>query len=407
MVAKDHGSSITYRVNKDGTGTWTVNFRIDGKSRKESFGGRNGKPSTVNEQAAKDFQKQIAMHGGGPARKKLLAEATRTGPAITFAEWATKYLDPTSGLLTGIEPGTRAEYQRILTQALNPILGDIPVDEIDKTTIGKWVTWQEQQESKRRNGTDGNPQLVSAKTVKNRHGLLSNILKAATDNGLIPNNPAYRTRLSAGLAEEAVFLSVADYNALYNAIADRWKPLVAFLVGSQCRLSEALALTWADLNRDTDPPTVRVMKAWKRNPDGPAVIGTTKSRKGRRTVALWPALVKELGKPGRAKDLVFCNEDGSRISRSTFRNAWERAIKTSGIGVHPRIHDLRHTGASWLIADGVPLPFIQQRLGHANIQTTVGVYGHLLPDAHTRMADSLSHTLSRAVTEHKQIEEAR
>jgi len=388
-------ASISSRKNANGSVTHTVHFRIDGQSRKETF---------KDLIAAENFKAKEELLGGKEARAWLQRQAHRTGPSVTFAEWAERYLDPDTGLLTGIEPGTRDQYRRDTINALNPVLGDMPIDEIDKPAIGKWVTWQESQVAAR-GPHKGQP--VSAKTVKNRHGLLSNILRAAVENGLRLDNPAYRTRLSAGLTDEAVFLSVTDYNALYEAIADRWKPLVAFLVGSQCRLSEALALTWGDINRDTDPPTVRIMKAWKRNPDGPAQIGTTKSKKGRRTVALWPALVTELGKPGRAKDLVFHNDDGTRIPARTFAGAWERAIRKSGLDQTPRIHDLRHTGVSWLIADGVPLPFIQQRVGHANITTTVQVYGHLLPDAHTRMADSLSHTLSRVVTDHKQIEDAR
>ncbi|MFD6195709.1 tyrosine-type recombinase/integrase [Mycobacteriaceae bacterium NPDC060252] len=48
-----------------------------------------------------------------------------------------------------------------------------------------------------------------------------------------------------------------------------------------------------------------------------------------------------------------------------------------GFDPRPRIHDLRHTCASWLIQAGVPLPVIQQHLGHESIQTTVDVYGHL------------------------------
>jgi integrase len=46
-------------------------------------------------------------------------------------------------------------------------------------------------------------------------------------------------------------------------------------------------------------------------------------------------------------------------------------------GRRPRIHDLRHTCASWLIQAGIPLPVIQQHLGHESIEITVGTYGHL------------------------------
>src|SRR5690606_12851474 len=62
----------------------------------------------------------------------------------------------------------------------------------------------------------------------------------------------------------------------------------------------------------------------------------------------------------------------------------------------PTIHDLRHTHASWLIARGVPLPYIQARLGHESITTTVNTYGHLVADAHDQMASAIALTLTGA-----------
>ncbi len=56
----------------------------------------------------------------------------------------------------------------------------------------------------------------------------------------------------------------------------------------------------------------------------------------------------------------------------------------------PRVHDLRHSHASALIAAGVPLPVVQRRMGHESIQTTVDVYGHLAPDAYAGAAEAMS-----------------
>ncbi|MCC4909096.1 tyrosine-type recombinase/integrase [Microbacterium sp. cx-59] len=64
--------------------------------------------------------------------------------------------------------------------------------------------------------------------------------------------------------------------------------------------------------------------------------------------------------------------------------------------IAPNIHDLRHSHTSWLIAAGVPLPYLQARLGHESIMTTVGTYGHLQPDAHVQMAEAISQTLAGA-----------
>jgi integrase len=61
-------------------------------------------------------------------------------------------------------------------------------------------------------------------------------------------------------------------------------------------------------------------------------------------------------------------------------NVWYPALvkaEEKGLAKRPRVHDLRHTCASWMILAGVPLPVIQQHLGHESIETTVAVYGHL------------------------------
>jgi integrase len=70
---------------------------------------------------------------------------------------------------------------------------------------------------------------------------------------------------------------------------------------------------------------------------------------------------------------------------------WVPAVRTAranGLTKNPRIHDLRHTHASWLIQDGVPLFTISRRFGHTSTRTTEQVYGHLMPEALQAGADA-------------------
>lgn len=182
-------------------------------------------------------------------------------------------------------------------------------------------------------------------------------------------------------------------------VPDYYKPLVVFLVGSQTRWSQATALQWRDLNRDTTPPTVRVTKEWKKNPGGTPTTSVTKSPRDRRTVSLWPELVALLGSPGKPDDLIFTGKlNHERIWYGGFNDRiWKTAVEKAGLDREPNIHDPRHSGASWLIADGQPLPFIRARLGHENMTATIQVYGHLLPDSHTKMSASLAGTVSNVL----------
>lgn len=84
---------------------------------------------------------------------------------------------------------------------------------------------------------------------------------------------------------------------------------------------------------------------------------------------------------------------------STFwQKTWIPAITAAhkaGMAKTPRIHDLRHTHASWLIHEGVPLFTIARRLGHASTTTTEKVYGHLMPQALQDAADAMDRSARR------------
>jgi len=74
------------------------------------------------------------------------------------------------------------------------------------------------------------------------------------------------------------------------------------------------------------------------------------------------------------------NDDMS-IHRSTLHiTYWKPLLKASGLPQETRFHDLRHTAASLLLGEGVPVPVVSQLLGHADSGITLKVYAHMLPD---------------------------
>ena len=78
-------------------------------------------------------------------------------------------------------------------------------------------------------------------------------------------------------------------------------------------------------------------------------------------------------------------------------NAWGPALAKAtekGLTKKPRVHDLRHTNASWLIQAGVPLTVIQRHLGHESIQTTSDRYGHLDRSSSRVVADVVGEALN-------------
>ena len=86
-----------------------------------------------------------------------------------------------------------------------------------------------------------------------------------------------------------------------------------------------------------------------------------------------------------------------------YTNVWVPALvraKEAGLTKKPRVHDLRHTNASWLIQAGMPLTVVQRHLGHESIQTTSDRYGHLDRKASRVVADVVGKALARQGAQH-------
>lgn len=387
-------ASVLPRRSAAGVVSWRVQFRHDGKHAQKTF---------VNRRGADEFGALVDKVGADAALQVLEARNNTSADMPSLREWTDRYLDADSGLLTGVEPGTRRGYEWAAANSFLIMLGEYPVSAIDKAAVGRWVAWQEQQPSRRQKG-----QMIAPKTVRNYHSILSSVLACAVDQGLRTDNPAYRTRLTRGVQHEGVFLSPDEVATLLHFIPPRYEGLVTFLYGTGCRWGEATAVTWGDLNLAATPPTVRISKAWKKGPTGAPILKQPKSARGRRTISLPADVVAALGTPGKPGDLLFAGElSGKHLWYGRFRTTtWNPAVEKAmnvekcekfgltPIGRRPTVHDLRHSHASGLIARGVPLTLIQARLGHESIQTTSNTYGHLSPDSHVQMADVASNMLA-------------
>jgi len=122
-------------------------------------------------------------------------------------------------------------------------------------------------------------------------------------------------------------------------------------------------------------------------------VDVTKSDAGRRTVSLPSFVVDELARHiaefSDTTGLVFTSPSGGPIRRNNFRRRiWLPAVHSS-VGEPCTFHDLRHTHAALLIAQGEHPKVIQERLGHASIKTTLDAYGHLFDGLDEAAAERL------------------
>jgi integrase len=248
---------------------------------------------------------------------------------------------------------------------------------------------------------------VAPKSIKNMHGLLSAAMKTAELLGYVSRNPCHGVPLPTveRAEDDALFLTHAELSLLTRGMHAPYKTLVQFLVMTGARFGEATALKVADIDLLSKPPTARINKAWKRDGQSRYYLGPTKTRAGKRSVGLNPALVDLLiplvaDRPG--SELLFTTPGGQRIAHKPFwQHHWVPAVhaaQAQGLTKSPRIHDLRHTHASWLIQDGgISLFALSRRLGHASVRTTEQVYGHLMPQALQDGADATERSVRSLV----------
>jgi integrase len=380
-------ASIQARSRADGSASFRVQFRVDKQMRSKSFADPKG---------AQQFADLVDRVGATAALGVWESRQARTAGTPTFREWVDTYLDEASGYLTGVQADTRNGYRQIAKKSLVPILGDIPIDAITKQDIGRWVTWQESQISGR---SPKKLTPVSAKTVHNYHSLLSAVLSSAIEAGHRLDNPAKKAALSRGQKHQAVFLSPAEFYTLLHFIPAYYQPFVRFLVLTGMRWSEATALERRDVTSSNVTATATVSKAWKKD----NTMGPPKSEKAYRTLPLRPDLVADLSLDGDGGDYLFQGvRNNGRLWYGPFLDrVWNTAVgkamdpaacEAAGrtrLPRRPTPHDMRHTYASWLIAQGAPLNLVQRNLGHETITTTVDTYGHLMPSAHADTVTAL------------------
>lgn len=357
-------ASMRARVRRDGTEYYSVLYRLQGRQASTSF----------NDFASASAFCHLATKFG-PDNALATLKVDTTLSTLTVEQWLGHHIEH----LTGVDPNTVDKYRAYLRNDIAEPLGSIPLAALTRDHVARWIKAMDTPNAKGRR--------PSAKTITNKHGFLAGALNAAVAAKHIPANPC----TGMGMPKdddprEMTFLTHEQFALLHSKVTAPWQPMVEFLVASGARWGEAAALRPGDVNREDG--TVRISQSWKQGVGGYR-LGSTKTKKGNRTINV-PKTV--LDKLDYSHDFLFVNRTGgpvraqgffARVWRPALERAWPsmdqngQPVKDQSTVLRPRVHDLRHSCASWMIQAGVPLPVIQQHLGHESIQTTVAVYGHL------------------------------
>jgi integrase len=319
------------------------------------------------------------LHAGQePLNQKLLVR--------TFLhEWLTTAAAP------HIRPKTLTQYTHIVDAYLVPGLGAVQLAQLKPAQVQAFLT-------KVAHGTfvpvrqprRGNPTThhAGARTVQQCYRVLYGALAQAARWGLVHRNVAALVDPPTVPKAATTALTADQARTLLTATAGtRWGPLWALAIYTGLRRGELLGLRWADVDLDHALLHVRGALA----ADGTRI--PPKTAQSARPVPLGAEAVKVLQARRTAQrrervaagawqrtDLVFTTLAGGALRGDNVWRAFQTDLTAAGLP-HVRFHDLRHTCASLLAAQGVPLQVIQQLLGHTTIRTTADMYVHPTPDA--------------------------
>lgn len=303
---------IVKRDNKDGTRTYLVRQRIDGRVVTKAF--RRSKD-------ADKYKSKIEVDNHeGRAVDPRNGEVTLNA---YFDSWAAG---------RRIAPSTRALYGHLAKHF--GALGGRPIGKITPDHVRRWHASIERP-------------VTAAKAYR----LLAAMMRTAVDDGLITASPCKVKNGGKEISPERPLVGPEHVAAIAGHIGSNLAPLVYAAAFGALRFGELRNLRRADV--DTERGTVRVV--------------TGKTASASRTVDLPASVVAMLAAHlgGHESEWVFPAASGGKLPPSSFYPRWRRACAAAGVpGLH--VHDLRHAGAVMAAQQGMTVRELQDRLGHAS-----------------------------------------
>lgn len=287
--------------------------------------------------------------------------------------WLKTYIEPV------LKPYTVASYKNACDHYIKPTLGNIALGQLHAIQIQQLYNSLQSEHD------------LSAKTVKNIHGIFHHALEQAVKMEMIKSNPSDLCTLPKVRRKEFHPMEEKDIAAFLKVIkGTRFENVYMVTLFTGMRQGEVLGLTWdcVDFEHNTIYINKQLQKTQKVG--GTYTLVSTKSGRSRLiTVAdsVMAALKAESFKQhqnmiaassawNNPMNLVFTNELGGNLCHFTVYKYFKRLVTDIGIP-EERFHDLRHSYAVVSIESGDDIKTVQGNLGHATASFTLDVYGHV------------------------------
>ncbi len=365
MASKNANGNGTIRKRKDGRWEGRVTTGVDMRTGKQIQRSVYGK---TKKETAQKLREIIADVDSG-----LLVESG----SMTVGEWMEIWINQYANNIKELSMST---YRAHIRNHIVPKLGDIKLSNLKTRDIQMMYNALLRREKP-----------LTAKTIKNIHGVLHKALSQVVKLGYIRYNPADNVSLPKVEKPELKPITDEHIAEFLEAIKGHcYELLYTIDLFTGMRKGEILGLTWDCVNLDTGVVVINKQLIQEKKKGGQYKLASTKNSKGR-TVRIPPSVI-ELFRQQKAKqtswkkeagsawdnslNLVFTNEIGGHLSHTTVTHSFKKIVQSIGLE-STRFHDLRHSYAVAAIESGIDMKTVQENLGHHAASFTMDVYGHV------------------------------
>ncbi len=301
---------------------------------------------------------------------------------------------------TGTCKRTTLDNYRMILRKIAPIIGFVKLKELRPDHLNQLYIGL----------TDGKitGKKLQPKSIQNIHGFISAVLEQADRDGIVVRNVAHRAIPPKIPARDPETLEVSQLEILMDALKAepmRWRAAMLLLINTGMRRGELFGLKWDKIDLNTG--TLEIANNLLRSRETHELYEDTPKTKASKRVLRLPSdmvsFLKQykawqnaerlrLGEYYQDHGWVFAKDNGDPMHPDSLTNYCVKLSKRLGFRVHP--HLFRHTQASILIANGVPITAVSKRLGHSQTSTTMNIYAHALKNADEENVKVLETVLS-------------
>ena len=310
---------------------------------------------------------------------------------ITITEWINTWMDVY--IESNVSPTTKSRYRGMIDRYIIPVIGHVQVQNLNTLAVQKWVN------SLKLSPSSGKE--LSAATIKHAYHVLKGAMDKAVLAGIIARTPCQGIMLPKGEKKPAVIYTEPQIKELiYWAKGTEMELIIDMELCMGLRRGELLGLYWSDI--DWENNQIRIVRT-RVVVDGVSVIKEPKTKNSKRTIDVPAQLMAKLkayqkacmenrmrmGRNYIVSDFIIVHPNGQPIYPEYVSQMFTKLQTKAGLP-KCRFHDLRHLCASIMLKQGVPAKVAQERLGHADIQTTLNIYSHVLPSSAKDAADKIA-----------------